>query len=100
MVCKNFLDIDTDKYINKLYTYIEEFDRTNIVNLDIISEKFIYDLNKCNNIMCMRRLVNFNILIYLTNNFKFYVETKGIKEHIDNIVNYYVKYYIDYYRLE
>jgi 23S rRNA U2552 (ribose-2'-O)-methylase RlmE/FtsJ len=100
MVCKNFLDIDTDKYINKLYTYIEDFDRKNIVNLDIISEKFIYDLNKCNNIMCMRRLVNFNILIYLTNNFKYYVETKGIKEHIDNIVNYYVKYYIDYYRLE
>ena len=40
---------------------LEEFDRTNIVNLDIISENFIYELNKCNNTMCMRRLVNFNL---------------------------------------
>ena len=100
MICKNFLDIDTDKYVNILCTYIDDFEKKNIVNLDIISDNFIYELDKCNTIMCMRRLINFNLLIYLTNNFKYYVETNGIKKHIDTIVSYYVNYYIDYYMLK
>lgn len=100
MVCKNFLDIDTDNYLTKLYTYIENFDETHIVNLNNISNEFIDNLNNCNTLMGMRRLINFNTLIYTTNNFKFIVDNNTIKKHIDNIVEYYVKYYCEYYKLQ
>ena len=99
MVCKNFLDIDTDNYLTKLYTYIENFDNTHVVNLNIITDTFIDNLNNCNTLMGMRRLINFNTLIYTTNNFKFIVDNNTIKKHIDNIVDYYVKYYCEYYKL-
>ena len=99
MVCKNFLDIDTDNYLTKLYTYIENFDETHIINLNNISNEFIDNLNNCNTLMGMRRLINFNTLIYTTNNFKFIVDNNTIKKHIDNIVEYYVKYYCEYYKL-
>jgi len=100
MVCKNFLDIDTDNYLTKLYQYIENFDTPHIVNLNIISDTFIDNLNKCNTIMGLRRIINFNALIYITNNFKYVVDNNLIKDHIDNIVNYYVDYYCKYYKLK
>jgi hypothetical protein len=38
-------------------------------------------------------------MIYLENNIEFYAENPEIKEHIDSMVDYYVKYFRQYYKL-
>ena len=99
MVCKGFRDIDTDKYLEHFYRYLEHFDAVNLVNLDIISDEFIEQLNDCNVLMGKRRLVNINTQIFVTNNIGYYSKYPQIKRHIDNIVEYYTKYFCDYYNL-
>ena len=99
LVCKNFLDKDTDEYLDKFYTYIENFDTRNLVNLDKIDDDFIDELDMCNNLMGQRRITNINKLIYLINNIEFYVQNPKIKNHIDKMVEYYVRYFCEYYEI-
>lgn len=100
LVCKNFLDINTDKYLEKFYDYIQNFDKTNIINLDLISEKFLDRINKCNEIMGKRRIININSLIFLINNMNFYTQYDEIKKYTDNIIKYYINYFIQYYKIK
>jgi len=99
IVCTTFKDVDTEKYLKAFYNYLENFDKEHLINLDIIGDEFIDELDKCNRLMGYRRIVNINTLIYLDNNIEFYTQHPEIKEHIDNMVSYYVKYFRQYYKL-
>lgn len=97
LVCENFLDNDTDKYLEKMYSYMENFDRNNLLDLKIIKDDFIDELDMCNVLMGKRRLININKMIYLINNINYYTQHSKIKKHIDKMVTYYVKYFCEYY---
>jgi hypothetical protein len=99
MVCQGFRDIDTDRYMEHFYRYMEHFDTMNLVNLDIISDDFIEQLSDANVLMGKRRLININTQIFVTNNTSYYAKSPQIKQHIDQIVDYYTKYFCDYYKL-
>lgn len=98
VVCKNFLDNNTNKYLNLFYS---NFDKSSLLkNINIIDDNFIDKLHKCNTILGQRRITNINKLIFLINNINFYAEHTIAKKHIDNIMKYYIEYYTEYHQLQ
>jgi hypothetical protein len=86
--------------LEQFYDYIQNFNKQNIINLDLISEKFLDKLNRCNEMMGKRRIININSLIFLINNINFYTKYDETKKYTDNIIKYYINYFIEYYKIK
>jgi len=67
---------------------------------DSFEDEYLKQIKTYAKLAIMRRITNYNSLIFRTNNYNFANKHDSIKKYIKKFVMYYVDYYIKYINLD
>lgn len=97
-ICTNFnYNGDFDLVFNKLLDYLKNNDDFIINKFD---EKFKEKIEKYHELLTMRRITNYNMLIFRQLNVKYATDNDVVRKFVKHLTDYYTKYFITYVGLE